>query len=307
MGAPFNHQIYYPSSFNELFSIWNNHPSAVLYAGGTDFTRRQGKLILELPEKILCLDQLQELHRITRTEHYLEIGSMAKLNNLIHLGKIIPETLRDCLENIGGVQIRNIATIGGNICCQMLDISAPLIALDAQYELKDSKNTRWVSAARFHSSDDTSVLKKDSTRIHPVLNNQEILTRIRLPLHRWNYSMYKKFYKSYSNNKDDDFKNIIYNKTLTFMARTQKNNLADIRVVYKKNNTILRNKNAEGILIGKYLPISKKTAADFIENWEEFISDYNEHEKFTENEKIDEFSKYALINCIAINIHHLSE
>jgi len=277
MDAPLN-QVFSPSSFHELFSAWNRFPAAVLFAGGTDFTWKQGKSVLKLQPVIISLDNLQELHRITRTEHYIEIGSMAKLNKIIWLGKVVPDILRICLENIGGVQLRNIATIGGNICCtsRLLDVSTALTALDAQYELRNAHSSRWLSASRFHSKEE-----------HSVLENQELLTRIRLPLHQWDYSVYKKFFP-------EDFFN---SEALVFMANAHKSVLSDIRVVYKADS-IIRNKNGEDILNGKYLPISRRTADDFIENWVEFLRDKRD---------ISEFTKNALLAGIEENVYNLTE
>ena len=277
MGAQVN-QIFYPGSFNELFALWDRFPEAVLYAGGTGLLRRQGNTILEMPQIILCLDKLQELHRITRTEHYLETGSMIKLNNILRIGKTVPEVLCNCLENIGGVQLRNIATIGGNICfaTRLLDIPAPLIALDAQYEFRNAGSSRWIAASRFHSVEE-QILPK----------NRELLTRIRLPLQNWDYSMYKKFYC------EDRYNN----KALVFLAKAQKSILSDIRIIYK-GDTIIRNKNGEGLLIGKHLPLNRRTSSDFTENWKEFLAD---------NAEMDDLSKNELINCIEMNINNLSE
>jgi|TergutMp193P3_1026864.scaffolds.fasta_scaffold07662_3 CO/xanthine dehydrogenase FAD-binding subunit len=277
MDAPLN-QVFSPASFHELFLTWNRFPDAILYAGGTDIIWRQGKNILNLPSVILCLDKLQELHRITRTEQYLEIGSMVKLNKITWLGKIVPDVLTICLENIGGFQLRNIATIGGNICgnSRLFDVSAPLTALDAQYELRNAHSSRWLSASRFHSTEE-----------HGVLQSQELLTRIRLPLPQWDYSIYKKFFP-------EDFLN---SEALVFLAKAQKSVLSDIRVVYKANS-IIRNKGGEDILNGKFLPISRRTADDFIENWEEFLSG---------RQDVSEFSKNALLAGIEENVYNLTE
>jgi len=271
-------QIFFPVSHHELFSAWNRFPEAVPYAGGTEIIGRQGKNIINLPKVILCLDKLEELHRITRTEQYLEIGAMVKLNRLIRLGKKVPEILRICLENIAGVQLRNIATVGGNLCSAdyLYDLSAPFTALDAQYELRNAHRTRWVSASRFHSTEE-----------HNVLENQELLTRVRLPLHQWDYSIYKKFNTGHLQN----------NEVLVFLAKAQKTILTDIRVVYKAN-TILRDKNSEDILNGKILPFSRRTALDFIEYWKIFLSG---------REDVSEFSKNALLNNIKENVFVLSE
>jgi CO/xanthine dehydrogenase FAD-binding subunit len=278
MDAPLD-RIIIPLSLQELFSIWNRFPDAIPYAGGTNINVKQDKKNANGNPIFLCIDKLTELHRITRTEHYLEIGSMVKLNKLISLGKIVPEVLRTCLEFIAGVQLRNIATIGGNICstANLFDIPAPLVALDAQYEFRNSSNSaRWVSAGRFHSATDQT-----------SKNNQELLTRIRLPLHQWDYAVYKKF------NRDD----YLNSEAIVFLANTKKNILSEIRVVYKAG-TILRNKTSEDIINGKHLPLSLKTADDYIENWKEFLK---------QKPDISEFTKSTLLNSIQENIYNLSE
>jgi CO/xanthine dehydrogenase FAD-binding subunit len=277
LDAPLNN-VFFPESFQELFSAWNRFPQAVPYAGGTHIVRKQGKNTIELPKIILCLDKLKDLHIITRTEQFLEIGSMVKLSNLLNLGKIVPKILGTCLENIAGIQLRNLATVGGNICSlsNLYDLHAPLTALDAQYELKTAHRTRWVSAARFNLVNGNNALEA-----------RELLTRIRLPLHQWDYSIYKKFYS------EDNYNSEI----LVFLVKAQKSILADIRVVYK-SNTIIRNKNSEDILNGRILPFSRKTAHDFVENWKTFLSGKDD---------VNEFSKNALLNNIEENIAILSE
>jgi len=277
MQAPLN-QVVIPSSFQELFAAWNRFPDAVLYAGGTNVIGKQGKNILYLPPVFLSLDKIEELNRITRTEQYLEIGSMVKLNKLLMLGKIVPDVLCLCLKKIAGVQLRNIATIGGNICSttRLLDLPAPLTALDAQYEFRNSSNTtRWVSASRFHSEENTT------------LEKHELLTRIRLPLHQWDYTVYRKFFC------EDNFNS----ETLVLLAKTRKNLLSDIRVIYK-GKTIFRNKEGEDILNGKYLPLNRKTANEFLISWLEYLD---------KKQEISKFSKNSLLNSIEECILDLSE
>ncbi|MCL2214227.1 MAG: FAD binding domain-containing protein [Treponema sp.] len=277
MDVPLNHVVI-PANYQELFLALNRFPDAVIYAGGTHLIGRQENNILNLPPILLCLDRLTELHRITRTEHYLEIGSMVNLNKIINLGKTVPKAFRICLENIAGFQVRNIATIGGNISCRpyLLDIPAPLAAFDAQYELRSSPNTsRWVSAFRFHSSAE-----------YKTIGNQEIITRIRLPLHQWDYSVYKKLYSdTYSNSG-----------ILVFLAKTGKNILSEIKIIIK-SGALIRNKEGEDILNGKNLPLNRKTADDFIENWKDFFKKLPEE---------SEYFKYALLNIIKENVYNLS-
>ncbi|MCL2066571.1 MAG: FAD binding domain-containing protein [Treponema sp.] len=275
MDAPRN-QIFSPSSLNELFSIWKQFPEAVPFAGGTTIACGQEKEAFNLPPKILCLDKLAELKRITRTERYLEIGSMVKLNNVIWLGKIVPEIITKCLENMAGTQLRNIATVGGNICCRNFDLTTPMIALDAHYELRSAQTSRWISASRFYSL--TEPENPDS---------MELLTRIRVPLDQWDYAVYRKF-------KNQEIEN---SENAVFLMKVQKNILTDIRVIYKAG-TIFRNKNGEAVLIGVRMPLARKNAADFIENWKIYLAQQKE---------ISDFSKMKLLNLITLHVYDLCE
>jgi CO/xanthine dehydrogenase FAD-binding subunit len=252
MAAPLN-QVFFPAAFQELFTAWRRFPDAVPFAGGAGLIRGQGRQSLTLPRNILSLDKLEELRRITRTERYLEIGAMVRLNEIIRLGKIVPPVLTRCLEHIAGPQIRNIATIGGNICCpsRRLDASVPLVALDAHFELRNGQNSRWISASRLCSIPGPL-----------ALNPQELLTRIRIPLEQWNYSVFKKFKETTPAEPGG---------VIVFMVKNQKSTLTDIRIVFGAE-TILRDKNSETLLIGKQLPLNRKEANDFLEHWSSYLA-----------------------------------
>jgi CO/xanthine dehydrogenase FAD-binding subunit len=245
-------QVFFPLNLQELFSAWSRFPDAVLYAGGTGIIKDQEKRAPVLPRNIIALDNLEDLRRITRTERYLEIGAAVRLSEILNLGKIVPEILTKTLEGIAGPALRNLATIGGNICYRAvrLDASAPLAALDAHYELRTAGSARWISASRFSSLPGP-----------PALEPQELLTRIRIPLEQWNYSIYRKF-KSPGNNEAG--------KIIVFILKNQKNILTDIRVVYS-GTIILQNRNSEALLIGKRLPLEKKEAQNFLENWKHYL------------------------------------
>ncbi|MDR2619216.1 MAG: FAD binding domain-containing protein [Treponema sp.] len=245
-------QVFFPSNLQELFSAWSRFPDAVPYAGGTGIIRDQEKRVPVLPRNIIALDNLEDLRRITRTERYLEIGAAVRLSEILNLGKIVPEILTKTLEGIAGPALRNLATIGGNICYRpsRLDTSAPLAALDAHYELRTADSARWISASRFSSLPGP-----------PALEPQELLTRIRIPLEQWNYSIYRKF-TSPGNNEAG--------KVIVFILKNQKNILTDLRVVYS-GTIILQDRNSETLLIGKRLPLEKKEAQNFLENWKHYL------------------------------------
>jgi CO/xanthine dehydrogenase FAD-binding subunit len=246
-------QVFFPQSFNELFNAWTRFPEAVPFAGGTGIIRSQTEAELRLPATILSLGEVEELRRMSRTERYLEIGAMVRLRDIIRLGKIVPEALTLSLENIGGPQLRGLATIGGNICltgCR-LDCIAPLIALDAIYELKSAQSARWISASRFSSPGG------------PVLKSQELLTRVRIPLDQWDFSAYRKF-----GDRDSGAEGGV----LIFIMKTRKNILSDLRIVFA-GECLIRNRNSESFLTGKRLPLSYREAQEFTGQWRQGLRD----------------------------------
>ena len=285
-------RVFIPSNFSELFTAWNHNPDMKLFAGGTEYIRNQANRILSLPPNIISLDKIEELRKISRTERYLVIGAMVKLNQIIELGRIVPEALCLCLEKIGSPQIRNIATIGGNICnpSRRLDASAPMIALDAQYELRSAKTSRWVQASRFSSLPGP-----------PALAERELLTRIRIPLEPWSFTSYRKFHTPGSTESGGG---------ILFIVKNQKNILTDIRVVYS-GKTILREKNCETKLAGKQLPLSKKNAGEFVEGWRNYLSAFkggNEKSIFGgDKESSPEMLKAQIINFIENALLSISE
>jgi CO/xanthine dehydrogenase FAD-binding subunit len=249
-----HNQVFFPSSLPELFSAWTRFADAVPFAGGTELLMNQGSLVLSLPRNILSLDQLDELRRISRTERYLEIGAMVTINELRRLGKSLPDVLARCLRSIASPYLRNLITVGGNLChsVRRLDMAAPMIALDARYELRTASTLRWVSATRF------------SAIPGPLaLNPQELLTRIRIPLDQWHYSMYKKFTGEYAVDESGG--------SAVFLARIQKNILMDLRVVFA-GQAVLRDKHSETLLSGKQLPLDRRDAGHFTELWQAYLS-----------------------------------
>jgi CO/xanthine dehydrogenase FAD-binding subunit len=248
-------QIFYPVTLQELFTTWANFSGAVLCAGATALSfHRENGCRISIPARIISLNEVDELKRFSRTERYLEIGSMVHLDEIVNMGKIVPDVFTRALDAVGGPQLRNLATIGGHICCssKQLDAIAPLIALDARYELRTASSSRWIPASRFSSIPGP-----------PPINTQELLTRIRIPLEPWNYSAYKKFTDPYTG--DDTAGSMV------FLVRFQKNILADIRVVYA-GRMVIRDKNSEAVLAGKQLPLTDRDITHFMGLWVNYLS-----------------------------------
>ena len=265
MAAPPS-QVFYPSSFQELFSAWKDYGSpddkgdTTLCAGGTGLLRHQSSRIPVLPRNIISLEKIPELRKISRTERHIEIGCMVRLSQIISLGKIVPEGLARCLGLVADPQLRNQATIGGNLCypSRRLDASAPMIALDAQFELRTAQAARWIMASRFSSLPGP-----------PSLAPRELLTRIRIPLEPWTFTRYSKFNITGSSETGGG---------ILFVMRNEKDILTDIRLVYS-GLAILREKNSESMLSGKHLPLDKKDAVAFVDSWKSYLHGLEGDEK----------------------------
>jgi len=282
MDAPFS-RVFSPQTFQELFSTWSRFPDALPCAGGTGFIHAQGRRVPLLAPHIISLDKMEDLKKISRTERYLEIGAMVKLDQVLNLGKIVPEAITRCFLRIADPQVRSQATIGGNICFPSgnLDACLPMVALDAQYELRTAGSSRWISAARFSSPDGP-----------PVLATGELLTRIRIPLTPWSFTWYSKFNDAVNNN----------GSSILFIMKNEKTILTTIRIIYS-GKSILREKNSETMFSGKRLPLDRKDAEAFVECWRTYLSGIDD---MGENVQA-ELTKTQIINFIKTMLRHISD
>lgn len=114
---------------------------AKIIAGGTDLLvqMRQRKIC---PRYLVSLLNISELNYI-RLEGDLRIGSMTTIRE-IEKSSIIRKNfllLSDAVDRFASVQIRNIATIGGNLCnaAPSADTATPLIAMGANVRI-DGQN-----------------------------------------------------------------------------------------------------------------------------------------------------------------------
>ena len=254
-----NH-IFWPQNLSALFTLWNQYPLAVPVAAGTALYRAGNDCTdtFELPESILSLEKIEEMRSITRTERYLEIGAMVRLSEIVALGKTVPDVFSRTLLGIASAQLRNLATIGGNIC-SFGDTIAPLVALDARFELRSAAASRWIPAIHF-----STILLQQADR---TMAKGELLTRIRIPLDEWNYTEYHKFRAIDSGGEGG---------VLILLVRNQKNVLSRIHVVFSGNtllgNALLKDKNGESFLQGKALPLDKKDANQYRKYWENYLA-----------------------------------
>ena len=135
-----------PKSIDEAISLHQSHGEKARYvAGGTDVMVKikEGKIG---PRYLISLRHIQGLDRMTYEDGVLRIGALATHRALEQSGIIKKEfpILTDAVTNIGSVQIRNVATIGGNVvnAVPSADGAIPLMTLGANVRMRGPKGER---------------------------------------------------------------------------------------------------------------------------------------------------------------------
>ena len=143
-----------PETFEEVrHIIKKNKGDAVLIAGGTDLLVNLKKKIIK-PKIVISLGKISSLKQIDYSEAAgLTLGPMVTISELVETSLIQHKfpLLTVAASKLGSPQIRNRATIGGNICAARPagDTIGPLIAYGAEVQLISEKESRWEPLAKF--------------------------------------------------------------------------------------------------------------------------------------------------------------
>lgn len=106
-----------PSSIEDASKL-NKNSASILYAGGTDVLGLMKDNIV-YPEKIINLKKISNLNKINIASNgTLRIGALTKLSDIANNDFISSnyKTLALAAAGVATPQIRNMGTIGGNIC-----------------------------------------------------------------------------------------------------------------------------------------------------------------------------------------------
>lgn len=148
-------QYHRASSVEHACTLLAENPGSKLIAGGTDvlIRLREGKTGFGF---LVDIHDLDELTGITHTpDGALQIGSgftFTRLINYLQNDGLLP-ALVEGASSIGGPQVRNMATLGGNVCngAPSGDSAAPLLVFDAKVTLQSSEGTREVLVEEFYA------------------------------------------------------------------------------------------------------------------------------------------------------------
>ncbi len=136
---PFDY--YKPDSFSEAFRLKGEIPGARYIAGGTDLIilLKEATEAVQRPPALISLRSIPDLVGVVETERCVEIGAMTPLQDLLEHIRVQGSfpALAQALSTFGGVQIRNAATLGGNLCnaSPAADSAPPLLVYGARLKV----------------------------------------------------------------------------------------------------------------------------------------------------------------------------
>lgn len=129
-------EFFKPQTIAEAIALKETYKDeAVFMAGGTDVNCRDASSAVE---KVIGIEQLK-LNAISKTDEALFIGAGVTIQELIDSPKV-PEQLSKAAGHFVNRNIRNMATIGGNIASNnsTSNLIPILVALDAELKLAGS-------------------------------------------------------------------------------------------------------------------------------------------------------------------------
>jgi carbon-monoxide dehydrogenase medium subunit len=168
-------EYYAPRSLKEALSLMNEGKGKTkLLAGGTDLIvqmkdRRASPAVLVDVKRIPALNRLE-----MSAEGTLHIGAAVPLCKIISFAPVRQKftLLHQACSSIGSIQVRNRATMGGNICnaSPSADSAPPLLCLGAKTVVASSHGTREISLDSFFRGPGQT-----------ILSDNEILVEIEIP------------------------------------------------------------------------------------------------------------------------------
>lgn len=166
-------EILEPKTLEKALELLSEHDNLTVIAGGTD-------VLVKLHEErfnslnLISIRNIESLNEIKVIENgSIEIGAMATFSEIFRddiVNKNIP-ILAEAAVSMGGPQIRNMATIGGNICNGAVsgDSAPSLFALNSKLRLKSKNGERIVKIKDFYIGPGQVGIRKDEILISIII------------------------------------------------------------------------------------------------------------------------------------------
>ena len=148
-----------------------------IIAGGTDLIPavRAGRVSLSAHTHLIDISSINELGYIVKDDDMIRIGAGTGLSDIM-MSTVIKEhttVLADAVSQMASLQIRNLGTIGGNLCnaSPAADTALPLLVLDAKVKVRNLDKQRLLPLQEFFAGPGETTLAPE-----------EILIEVQIPL-----------------------------------------------------------------------------------------------------------------------------
>lgn len=151
----------FPISIKEALEYISSEKDSKFIAGGTDLVIQISDGFIS-PQVLIDLSRIEKLKKQERIEEGFKIGAAVTLEEIAS-SKFLPQCLIQGAKSIGSPQIRNLGTIGGNICnaSPCGDILTPIIVLEGELILISPYGKRRIPAKDFFVGPKKTVIAKD--------------------------------------------------------------------------------------------------------------------------------------------------
>lgn len=237
--------LYEAQSIDHAIRLLEEHPEAQIIAGGSDVLvqMREGKRAGAELVSIYGLDELRGVRM--EADGTLRIGPLTSFSHITK-DPLIQKSigvLGEAVDMVGGPQIRNIGTIGGNTCngVTSADSASTLFAWDAVIELTGPEGVRRVPIRDFY-------IRAGKVDLRPAEIQTGILIR------KESYEGYRGHYIKYAMRNAMDIATL--GCSVNVKLSNDKKTFADIRIAYGVAGPVpMRAVHAEAA--GRGLPVTE--------------------------------------------------
>lgn len=283
--------LYEAKSVEDAVNLRIEHKDAQILAGGSDVLvqiregRRAGK-------ELISIYSLDEIRGVTMNDDGdICIGSLTSFSHITK-DPIIQEhinVLGEAVDMVGGPQIRNIGTIGGNTCngVTSADSASTLFAWDALVELTGKNGKRVIPISEFYIKAGTVDIREDEIQTHIIIPKEK-------------YDGYVGHYIKYAMRNAMDIATT--GCSVNIKLSDDKKTFEDVRIAYGVAGPIpMRAKSAEEFIKGK--AVTKENIEEFSKT---VLNDVNPRDSWRASKAFrqhlaTELAKRALTECVKLS------
>lgn len=240
---------YRPSSLKDALDILSKE-TVIPYAGGTDLMVGHSQNV-----QYMFLDKIVELNNIIKENGKLRIGAGCTYTDVMKSSDV-PQLFKDAIIEVAAPAIRNIATVGGNICngSPKADFGLVLFVADSTVLLASAKGEREVPIAEFYVDRGKTVLQKDELMVEIIVND---------------VSLENYYYMKVGERNALAISRIAY----AAVCDIKDNNITKLRsAIGAIDRTIFQRNDIDAMLVGKTIEEAKMLKAEYIASYDKAIN-----------------------------------